>query len=140
MPGAHERREVIRMRANGPLILAVLFVAGGLGVVFYYGVGTAGFNAAYPLAGASLQLSIATAGPAAAGGLALLALGLLIMAWALICALAGLFTPATNSQGHLARMEQKNLDREQILERKRLEKEEKQLDRENRLRASYPKN
>jgi len=127
------------MRANGPLILAVLFVASGLGVVFYYGVGTAGFNAAYPLAGANLQLSIATAGPAAVGGLALLALGLVILAWALLCAFVGLFTPSDNP-GRLARLEQKRLNQEQVLERKRLEKEEKQLDRDSRLRASYPKN
>lgn len=127
------------MKSDGPLILAVLCVAGGLGVIFSYGVGTAGFNAAYPLAGANLQLSIATAGPAAAGGLALLALGLLIMAWALICALVGLFTPASDSPGRLARLEQKRADREEVLERKRLDKEEKLLERQNRLRASYPK-
>jgi hypothetical protein len=130
------------MRANGPLILAVLFVGAGLGVISYYGVGTAGFNAAYPLAGASLQLSIATAGPAAVGGLALLALGLLIMAWALICAFVGLFIPAGASRDNLERaqrLEQKRLDREAVLERKRLEKEGKLVDRQDRLRASYPK-
>ena len=130
------------MRANGPLILAVLFVGAGLGVIFYYGVGTAGFNAAYPLSGANLQLSIATAGPAAAGGLALLALGLLILAWALICALVGLFTPEgayRDNLGRAQRAEQKRLDREAVLERKRLEKEGKLVEREDRLRASYPK-
>jgi hypothetical protein len=124
------------MRSDGPLILAVLFLAAGLGVIFSYGVGTAGFNAAYPLAGANLQLSIATAGPAAVGGLALTALGLLIMAWALICALVGLFTPARDNPGRLARLEQKRLDREEVLERKRLAKEEKLLGHEGRL---YPR-
>ena len=130
------------MRANGPLILAVLFVGAGLGVIFYYGVGTAGFNAAYPLSGANLQLSIATAGPAAVGGLALLALGLLILAWALICAIVGLFTPAgayRDNLGRAQRLEQKRLDREEVLEQKRLEKEGKLVDRQDRLRASYPK-
>ncbi|MGA2852032.1 MAG: hypothetical protein ABSE46_23765 [Terracidiphilus sp.] len=127
------------MRSDGPLILAVLSVAAGLGVIFSYGVGTAGFNAAYPLAGANLQLSIATAGPAAVGGLALTALGLLILAWALICALVGLFTPAADNPGRLARLEQKRLDREAVLERKRLDREEKLLERNDRVRASYPK-
>ena len=102
------------MRSDGPLLLALLFLAAGLTVIFYYGVGTAGFNAAYPFSSASLQLSIATAGPAAVGGLALASLGLLIMAWALICAVVGLFTPAgayRDNLGRAQRLEQKRLDR-----------------------------
>jgi len=130
------------MRSNGPLLLAVLFLAAGLTVIFYYGVGTAGFNAAYPFSGASMQLSIATAGPAAVGGLALAALGLLILAWALICALVGLFTPTRayrDNLGRTDRAEQKRLDREEVLERKRADREEKVMERQDRLRASYPK-
>jgi hypothetical protein len=130
------------MRSDGPLLLAVLFLAAGLTVIFFYGVGTAGFNAAYPFAGANLQLSIATAGPAAVGGLALAALGLLIMAWALICALVGLFTPSgayRDNLGRAQRLEQKRLDRENVLEQKRLAREEKVVERQDRLRASYPK-
>jgi len=46
------------MKSDGPMLLAVLFLAAGLFVIFDYGVGTAAFNAAYPLSGASLQLSI----------------------------------------------------------------------------------
>jgi hypothetical protein len=78
------------MKSNGPLILAVLFLACGLTIIFVYGVGTAGFNAAYPFSAANLNLSIATTGPAAVGGLGLTALGLLLLLWALVCAVAGL--------------------------------------------------
>jgi hypothetical protein len=60
-----------------------------LTLIFGYGNGAAGFNAAYPFAGASLQASITTYGPAAIGGLALTALGVLLMAWALICGIIG---------------------------------------------------
>jgi hypothetical protein len=142
MRGAQRAREVILMRSDGPILLAILFLAAGLTLIFFYGVGTAGFNAAYPFAGASLQLSIATAGPAAVGGLALAALGLLTLAWAFICAVVGLFTPARayrDNLGRTDRAEQKRLDREEVLERKRLEREEKQVERQDRLRASYPK-
>jgi len=142
MRGAQRTHEVILMRSNGPLLLAVLFLAAGLTVIFYYGVGTAGFNAAYPFSAASLQLSIATAGTAAVGGLALAALGLIIMAWALICALVGLFTPARayrDNLGRTDRVEQKRLDREEVLEQKRADRQEKVLERQDRLRASYPK-
>jgi hypothetical protein len=135
--------EVTFMKSDGPLILAVLFLAAGLSVIFMYGVGTAGFNAAYPLSGANLQLSIATAGPAAVGGLALVALGLLILAWALLCSFVGLFRPNVayrDVPGRLDRSEQKRLDREELLQQKRLDREEKLVEREERLKAaSYPK-
>jgi len=87
------------MRPNGPLILAVLSLASGLTIIFAYGVGTAGVNAAYPFSAASLNLSIATNGPAAVGGLALTALGLLLMLWALICAIVGEFSSIGSSNG-----------------------------------------
>lgn len=124
------------MKSDGPILMAVLSLAAGLAVIFTYGTGTTNFNAAYPLAGANLQLSIATAGPAAVGGLALVALGLLIMAWALICAVVGLFTPAGSYRDNPARaerLEQKRLDREERIAQKRREKEEKEMGREGRL-------
>ena len=71
------------MKSTGPLILAVLLLASGLTIIFTFGVGTAGFNAAYPFSAANLNLSIATTGPAAVGGLGLTALGLLLLLWAL---------------------------------------------------------
>jgi hypothetical protein len=126
------------MRSDGPLILAVVSLAAGLGVIFSYGVGTTAFNAAYPLSGANLQLSIATAGPAAVGGLALVALGLLILAWALLCAFVGLFQPVSYHGEHpsrLERLELKRKEREAVLEQKRLAREEKLLERQR----AYPK-
>ena len=128
------------MRSNGPLLLAVLFLAAGLTVIFYYGVGTAGFNAAYPFSAANLNLSIATTGPAAIGGLGLTALGVLLMAWALICAVVGEFSGIGTPSPE--RMERKRLEQQQRLEkaeRKRLEQQERLMKQEERLRASYPR-
>jgi signal transduction histidine kinase len=110
-------------------------------MIFYYGVGTAGFNAAYPFSAANLNLSIATAGPAAIGGLALTALGLLLMAWALICAVFGQFSEDWDRTSP-ERMERKRLEQQQRLEqaeRKRLEQQERLMKQEERLRASYPR-
>jgi len=92
------------MRSDGPLILAVLFLAGGLTVVFAYGTGTAGFNAAYPFSAANLNMSISTAGPAAIGGMGLVALGLLLMAWALLAAIVSQFMVFGTERGRAARM------------------------------------
>ena len=114
------------MKSNGPLILAVLFLACGLTIIFVYGVGTAGFNAAYPFSAANLNLSIATTGPAAVGGLALTALGLLLLLWALVCAIVGLASGVGSDQYRLDRTERKRLEQQQKLERaerKRLEQQ-----------------
>jgi hypothetical protein len=130
------------MKSNGPVILAVLFLAGGLTIIFAYGVGTAGFNAAYPFSAASLNLSIATAGPAAVGGIALTALGLLMLLWALVCAFVGLASGADSGQYRMDRAERKRLEQQQKLEkaeRKRLEQQELLVKQEERLRASYPR-
>ena len=128
------------MKSDGPLILAVLFLASGLTIIFSYGIGSAGFNAAYPFSAANLNLSIATTGPAAMGGLALTALGLLVLLWGLICALVGEFSgmgAAWNLTGRSGRLEQ-----EQKLEgreRERLEQQERLTKQEERLRAAYPR-
>ena len=130
------------MKSNGPLILAVLFLASGLTIIFFYGVGTAGFNAAYPFSAATLNLSIATAGPAAVGGLALTALGLLMLLWSLICAVVGLASGAGSGQYRMDRVERKRLEQQQKLERterKRLEQQALLVKQEERLRASYPR-
>jgi signal transduction histidine kinase len=130
------------MKSNGPLILAVLFLACGLTIIFVYGVGTAGFNAAYPFSAANLNLSIATTGPAAVGGLALTALGLLLLLWALVCAIVGLASGVGSDQYRLDRTERKRLEQQQKLERaerKRLEQQELLVKQEERLRASYPR-
>jgi hypothetical protein len=77
------------MRSDRPLIVSVLLLASGLSLIFGYCTGTAGFNAAYPAAGASLHFAITTMGPAAMGGVVLTSLGLLMLVWALICAIVG---------------------------------------------------
>jgi signal transduction histidine kinase len=130
------------MKSNGPLIFAVLFLAGGLTIIFVYGVGTAGFNAAYPFSAANLNLSIATNGPAAVGGLALTALGLLMLLWSLVCAVVGLASGADSGQYRMDRAERKRLEQQQKLEkaeRKRLEQQGQLAKQEERLRASYPR-
>ena len=134
--------EVTLMKSDGPLILAVLFLASGLTIIFAYGVGTAGFNAAYPFSAANLNLSIATTGPAAMGGLGLTALGLLVLLWGLICALVGELSGMGADRNSPNRIERKRLEQEQKLERterKRLEQQERLMKQEERLRASYPR-
>jgi hypothetical protein len=116
------------MKSDGPMLLAVLFLAAGLFVIFDYGVGTAAFNAAYPLSGASLQLSIATAGPAAMAGLALVTVGVLFLVLALLCAIVGLFQPVASYRDGSSR-----------LAVTRLNLGDHQEAREERWKASYPK-
>lgn len=109
-------------------------------MIFAYGVGTAGFNAAYPFSGANLQLSIATNGPAAIGGLGLATLGLLLLIWALICAILGQFRVIGTDRPD--RLERKRMEQQERLdksERKRLEQQELLLKQEERLRASSPR-
>jgi hypothetical protein len=72
------------------------------------------------------------------GGLALVALGLLILTWALLCAFVGLFQPVSYRGEHpsrLERLELKRREQEARLEQKRLNKEEKVLDRQR----AFPK-
>ncbi len=75
------------MRPDRPLIASVVFLATGLSLIFGYCTGATSFNAAYPIASSALHLDITTIGPAAVGGLALVALGLLLMTWALLAAI-----------------------------------------------------
>jgi len=126
------------MKSDGPLILAALFLATGLTLIFEYGVGTAAFNAAYPFSAANLQMSIATTGPAAIGGMALTALGVLFLCWALLCAVVGEVSGIFS--GGPERMERKRLAQQQKLERaerKGMEEQQRQLKREERLRLTH---
>ncbi|HEU5350996.1 MAG TPA: hypothetical protein VFU55_05325 [Terracidiphilus sp.] len=79
------------MRSDRPLILSVILLAAGLWLTFGYCHGTAGMSAAYPFAGSSLHLQLATYGPAAVGGPLVTLVGLLVMAWALLCAIMAQF-------------------------------------------------
>ena len=122
------------MKSDGPIILAVLFVGAGLTMIFMYGHGTAGANASYPVSAASVNLSIATTGPAAIGGLALLAAGTLVLVWALLCAFVGLFR-SDDPEALIERMERRRLVHEERLERaqrKRAERQDRLLARESR--------
>jgi hypothetical protein len=73
------------------VIASVLFLCWGLWLIFGYCNGTAGMSVASPLSGASLNICITTKGPGAAGGVALVAMGVLLLIWALIWSIAGQF-------------------------------------------------
>lgn len=75
------------MRPDRPLILSVLLMAAGLGLTIGYCTGNAGISPSFPPSAAALRLSLATFGPAALGGPALTALGLVLLLWAWICAI-----------------------------------------------------
>jgi hypothetical protein len=77
------------MRSDRPIIAAILSLAAGLGLIFAYGNGTTNLSAAYPLTGSSLHMDLTTTGAAAVGGLAFVALGLLLLTWALLAAIVG---------------------------------------------------
>ncbi len=77
------------MRSDRPLIASIVFLATGLSLVLGYCSGATSVNAAYPLAASVLHLDITTSGPAAVGGIALVAVGLLFLVWALLAAIVG---------------------------------------------------
>jgi hypothetical protein len=75
------------MRPDRPLIGAVLSLAAGVAAILGYCHGTTAFSAAYPFSGSQLHIDVTTTGPAVLGGMALIAIGLLLMAWALLAAI-----------------------------------------------------
>jgi hypothetical protein len=77
------------MRANIPLIGAVLFLVAGLGLILTYGQNTSSFNMGIPIAASALQIAIVTTGPAVVGGVCLTAVGLLLLVLATILAILG---------------------------------------------------
>jgi hypothetical protein len=77
------------MKPDRPLIVSVLFLAGGLTLIFGYANGTAGLSAALPIASSTLHVNVNTTGPAALGGIALLGVGALLLVWALLVAVIG---------------------------------------------------
>lgn len=77
------------MRCERPLIAAIVFLATGLSLIFGYCNGVSSLNAAYPLSNSVLHLDLTTTGPAALGGIALTALGSLLLVWALLGAIVG---------------------------------------------------
>jgi hypothetical protein len=77
------------MKADRPLIGAVLFLAAGLGLIFGNCHGTAGVNAALPLSGSSLEICTTTSGAGALGGFALTVIGVALLLVAFVCAVLG---------------------------------------------------
>jgi hypothetical protein len=115
------------MKSDGPLILAVLSLAAGSTMIVANGVGTSALNAAYPVSAASLQMSISTTGPAVIGGLGLTVLGLLLMIWALVCAIVGRFVSFGMERGRAERLERR--------EQQRINRQGRLPEREERLPA-----
>jgi hypothetical protein len=74
------------MRPDRPLILAVASLATGVGLILAYCHGATSMNVAYPFGSSMLHLDITTYGPAVLGGLALIALGVLLLAWSVLAA------------------------------------------------------
>jgi hypothetical protein len=79
------------MKCDRPLILGMVLFAVGLGLTLGYCHGNAGLNVAYPFAGSLLKLNLETYGPAAVGGPLVTLLGLIVLAWALFCAVLAQF-------------------------------------------------
>ncbi len=77
----------ITMRPDRPLIGAVALLTAGIAAILTYCHGNTAFNAGYPFSGCQLHIDITTTGPAVLGGMALIAVGLLLMAWALLVAI-----------------------------------------------------
>lgn len=75
------------MKPDRPLIFSVLFLAAGLFLIFGYCHGNTGFAAAYPFSGTLLHVQFEESGPGVLGGLALTALGALLLAWSFIAAI-----------------------------------------------------
>jgi hypothetical protein len=75
------------VRADRPLIASIVFLAAGLSLILGYCHGATSLNAAYPLSASALHIDITTNGAGAVGGIALTAIGLLLLVWALLAAI-----------------------------------------------------
>ena len=75
------------MKSESVLIGSFILLAIGLGLIFGYTHGTVDFSTAYPVSGASLQISISTTGVPAVAGVPLTLLGVLLLIAAVISAI-----------------------------------------------------
>jgi uncharacterized membrane protein len=76
---------------KGVLIVAVVLLAGGVGLIFGFCNGTTGFNFGSPISGSSLHIDITTTGVPALAGMALTGLGAFLLVVATVIALVGVF-------------------------------------------------
>ncbi len=90
------------MRADRPVIGAVIFLGAGLGLIFGYCHGTTGFNFAYPLAGSMLHCDFTTTGPGVLGGMACAAIGVLLLIWAFFAAIVDLLSWSSRQRERVA--------------------------------------
>jgi hypothetical protein len=108
------------MRAERPLILAVLFLAAGLGLIFTYCQGNTSMSLAFPFAASTLQMAVTTTGPAAVGGVVLTALGLLLLVWAFLMAIVGelgMLSPDRRARRRREKVFEEEVDEDPVPER-----------------------
>jgi len=82
---------VTNLKPDRFVIASVLFLSWGLWLILGYCKGTAGISLGTPLSASSLNVSITSNGAGAPGGLALIALGVLLLIWALLWSIVGQF-------------------------------------------------
>jgi hypothetical protein len=92
------------MKPDRPLIASVVTLAAGVTAILAYCQGTTAFNAGYPFSGSQLHVDFTTNGPAVLGGMALIALGLLLMAWALLAAFVSQIVRLSGRDEEVARI------------------------------------
>lgn len=76
------------MRADRPLLASAIFLGAGLFILLRYGASGASVATAMPWSSMGFHLNLADSGPAAMGGAALVAVGLLLLLWSILVALA----------------------------------------------------
>ena len=69
-------------------------------------------NIAYPLSGSALRIDLTTTGPAVLGGFALIALGLLLLVWALLAAVVHQFSLLASREDRTDSIFRRDRDRE----------------------------
>jgi hypothetical protein len=79
------------MKSDRLVIAAVLFLAGGLGLLFGFTNGTTGLGVGYPFSATRLHVDITTTGIPTLIGVPLVAAGALLLFFALIAAIASQF-------------------------------------------------
>ncbi|HEY1986551.1 MAG TPA: hypothetical protein VGG85_14140 [Terracidiphilus sp.] len=75
------------MKSDRLVIGSVVFLAAGLGLIFYFCHGSTAFNLAYPVSGTSIHFDITTTGVPALVGVPMAGAGALLLVIALIAAI-----------------------------------------------------